>query len=164
MTSVGKQKKGQIMRKPRIYLETTMFNHYFDVDREAHADTARVFQEIKLGRYEAYTSFYVIVELDKAGEPKRSNMFALISEYNITVLEDTEESRYLADIYVSEGIIPVKYRFDGLHIAIATVYDLDYIFSLNFQHINKVKTKLMTGSINVREGYKSVIIASPMEV
>ncbi len=27
------------MRKPRIYLETTVFNHYFDVDREAHAAT-----------------------------------------------------------------------------------------------------------------------------
>ena len=100
----------------------------------------------------------------KADDPKRSKMLALISEYNITVIPADDEARDLADVYVSEGVIPVKYRYDGLHIAIATINDLEYVFSLNYQHINKVKTKTMTGLINVREGYKPVTIASPMEV
>ena len=29
------------MKKLRIYLETTLFNYYFDEDRDAHADTVR---------------------------------------------------------------------------------------------------------------------------
>jgi hypothetical protein len=29
------------LRTQRIYLETTMFNYYFDSDRDAHADTVR---------------------------------------------------------------------------------------------------------------------------
>jgi len=91
-------------------------------------------------------------------------MLALIGKYGITVLNFSDEVRDLADIYVKEGIIPAKYRYDGLHIACATVNDLDFIFSLNFQHINKVKTKAMTAVVNVREGYKSITIASPMEV
>jgi len=152
------------MRKPKIYLETTVFNHYFDTDREAHAATIELFKEIRAGKYEAYTSVYVIDELEDAKEPKRSNMLALIGRYGIAVLDESEEAGRLADIYVSEGIIPIKYYYDGLHIAIATTNDLEYIFSLNFKHINKVKTKTMTSNINIREGYRPITIASPLEV
>jgi hypothetical protein len=70
----------------------------------------------------------------------------------------------LADIYVSEKIIPQKYRTDGLHIAIATVNDLDMIISMNFQHIVKRKTILATGKINNLNGYRAIEIYSPMEV
>ena len=152
------------MRKPKIYLETTVFNHYFDTDREAHAATVALFKEIRAGKYEAYTSVYVVDELQDAKEPKRSNMLGLIGKYGVTVLDEKEEAERLADIYVSDGIIPIKYHYDGLHIAIATANDLEYIFSLNFKHINKVKTKTMTSNINIREGYRPITIASPLEV
>jgi len=152
------------MRKPKIYLETTMFNYYFDADRDAHGDTVKLFEEIQAGKYEAYTSAYVADELNDADEPKRSNMLALITGYNIMVLDATDKVRNLADMYVNDGVIPIKHRYDALHIAIATVNDLDYVFSLNFKHINKIKTKAMTSNVNIREGYKPIIIASPMEV
>lgn len=152
------------MRKPKIYLETTVFNHYFDTDREAHAATVKLFKEIKVGKYEAYTSAYVTDELVKASEPKKSNMIALIGEYGIQVLSVEDEAERLAEIYVNEGVIPARFTYDGLHIAIATTNDLECIFSLNFKHINKLKTKTMTSVINLREGYRPVTIASPMEV
>ena len=152
------------MRSPRIYLETTVFNHYFDANREAHQATVMLFKEIQMGKYEAYTSLYVADELNDAQEPKRSNMLALINKYDIKVLNISDEARELANIYVNEGIIPLKYIYDGLHIACATANDLEYIFSLNFKHINKLRTKAMTSVINVREGYRQIVIASPMEV
>jgi len=52
----------------------------------------------------------------------------------------------------------------SLHIAIATINDLDYIFSYNFQHLSRDKTKKMTSVINFREGYKPITIASVSEV
>ena len=54
------------MRIPKIYLETTMFNYYFDTERDAHADTVNLFQEIKDGKYKAFTSAYAIRELERA--------------------------------------------------------------------------------------------------
>ena len=152
------------MCKPKIYLETTMFNYYFDTERDAHPATVKLFQEIKAGKYEAYTSTYVIDEIIKANEPKKSNMLALIAEYDIAILKDSIDARQLADIYVKEGIIPVRYRYDGLHIACASVNDLEYIFSLNFKHINKLKTKIMTSNTNIMQGYRPIIIINPMEV
>lgn len=95
------------MRIPKIYLETTMFNHYFDTNRDAHADTKILFKEIQSGRYEAYTSAYAVDELNKASEPKRNNMLSLITEYNIVVLDYDydyyDEVERLTDIYVSEA-------------------------------------------------------------
>jgi hypothetical protein len=91
-------------------------------------------------------------------------MLALIGEYNITVITADYEARRLADIYVSEGVIPAAKRYDGLHIAAATIYELDYILSFNFQHINRVKTKTLTAIINFKEGYKPIMIATPGEV
>jgi len=152
------------MRRPRIYLETTMFNHYFDKDREAHIATVKLFEEMRAGKYEGYTSIYVTNELMKAEEPKRSNMLALIDKYNIVVLPAADEAVELANKYVNEGVIPVKYRYDSLHIAVASTNDLEHVFSLNYEHINKLKTKTMTSNINIREGYKPITIASPMEV
>jgi hypothetical protein len=61
-------------------------------------------------------------------------------------------------------IIPQRYRTDGLHIAIATVNDLDMIISMNFEHIVKRKTKIGTGNINALNGYRAVEIYSLMEV
>jgi hypothetical protein len=153
------------MRKQSIYLETTLFNHYFDDDRGlAHTSTVALFKEIEAEKYEAYTSTYVTDELENAPDEKRDKMLGLISEYGIIVLAPSEEAVRISDIYVSENIIPLKYRTDGLHIAIATVNDLDMIISMNFQHIVKRKTKIGTGSINALNGYRAVEICPPMEV
>ncbi|MCL2029929.1 MAG: hypothetical protein FWG93_00125 [Oscillospiraceae bacterium] len=153
------------MRKQKIYLETTLFNFYFDKDRGfAHADTVKLFEEIAAGKYEAFTSRFVIDELNNAPEAKRDKMLSLIREHDIPILENTDEAARIANLYIAEKIIPHKYRTDGLHIAIATVNDLDMIISMNFQHIVKRKTKIGTGNINALNGYRAVEIYSPMEV
>ena len=152
------------MRKPKIYLETTMFNFFLDTDRDAHADTVKLFEEIAAGQYEAYTSRPVIEELEKTNGDKRGKMLGLIADREIPILETSIEAERLADIYVEEGIIPTNYRMDGLHIAITAVNDLDMIISMNFQHIVKRKTKKMTAAINSINGYRAVEIYSPMEV
>jgi len=153
------------MKKQRMYLETTLFNYYFDEDRGfAHHSTVALFKEIASGKYEAFTSRVVIDELNNAPEEKREKMLRLILEYDIPVLETNDEAVRMANIYVEEGIIPQKYRTDGLHVAIATVSDLDMIISMNFQHIVKRNTKIGTGNINALNGYRAVEICSPMEV
>jgi len=141
-----------------------LFNYYFDKERDAHADTVRLFKEIAAGKYEAYTSQYVVEELKKAREPKREKMLALIPQYGITVLETSDVVERLADIYITEGVIPPQKREDALHIAIATVNHLDIIFSLNFKHIVKSRTILETAKINAWHGFQAIELTSPMGV
>ena len=132
----------------KLYLETTIFNYYFDEDRDGHDDTLLLFKSIRDGKHEGYTSGYTITELDETQEPKRSKMLSLVAEYGLTVLDISEESDRFASKYVTEGIIPERFRIDGAHIAIASLHGLDCLLSYNFRHINKVKTKLLTERVN----------------
>jgi len=153
------------MRKLKVYLETTLFNFYVDESKGfAHESTVALFKEIAAGKYDAFTSDFVINELERAKKEKSDKMLQLVAEYGVKVLEPDEDANRLADLYVAEGVIPQKYLTDGLHIAIATVYGLDMIVSLNFNHIVKRKTLKMTGAINILNGYSAVEIYSPMEI
>ena len=154
------------MRIPKIYLETSVLNFVFDDDSsDKKADTIKLFKEIKEGKYIPHISDYVKKEIDNTPDPdKRRKLNKIVKEYGAKVLPRTEETEQLADEYLKEGIIPEKYRTDALHIATATVYDLDMVISWNFKHIVKRKTIVNTGAINQRNGYKKVEIYSPSEV
>jgi predicted nucleic acid-binding protein len=152
------------MPKPKVYLETTMFNYYFDTDRDAHPATVALFEAIGSGEFAGFTSDYAVNELLNAQEPKKSNMLALIEKYKISKIKSSEQIKRLADRYIANRVIPENKQLDALHIAAASVNEIDYILSLNFKHINKLKTKRLVEVINLNEGYKGVQICSPMEV
>lgn len=153
------------MRVPKVYIETSVFNFVFADDApDKRNDTLSLFEEIRRGKYRPYTSDYVLGELVQAQEPKRSEMLALIQQYNMVLIPSSNEILQLAEVYVAEGIVPQKYKTDALHIAAATVIDLDLIISYNFRHIVKLKTVTMTEIVNLREGYKRIGIFSPTEV
>ena len=148
----------------RIYLETTIFNRFLDNNREYFKDTRKLFKKILQNEMDAYSSAYVLEELDKAPEPKRSEMIKLISEYKITILKIDQRAYDLSEIYIEMGIIPLKFRIDGIHIAMAAIHNMDCIVSLNFHHINKLKTKMATEIIHRMNGYNNPFICTPMEV
>jgi predicted nucleic acid-binding protein len=153
------------MKKLKLYLETTVFNFIFTEDSpDKKQDVIKLFDEINEGKYIPYTSDYVLQELLKADEPKKTKMVNLLDQYEIKLLAPDKNAEDLADKYIVEKIIPTKYRMDGIHIAMATTNDLDIIVSYNFQHIVKLKTIMGTESINLREGYKRIGIYSPTEV
>lgn len=153
------------MRVPKIYLETSALNFVFsDQDPEKKMDTIKLFEEIKEGRYKPFTSKYVTEEVEKAQSEKRDSINDLILKYGIEALECTSEVEELAEEYVKEGIIPRKYMTDALHIAVATVNEIDIIVSWNFNHIVKRKTVIATEIVNLRNGYKKVEIYSPLGI
>ena len=148
------------MRKQKLYLETTLFNYYFDDDKGfAHNSTVSLFMEIADGKYEAFTSRFVINE--QCSGSQCDKIINLIFKYDIPILETSDEAMRIADLYIEEQIIPQKNRTDVLHIAIATVNELDMIISINFQHIAKRKTKIGTGNINAPNGYRNLKICAP---
>ena len=107
--------------KLHLYLETTVFNYYFDNDREGHGDVVRLLESIGSGQFAGYASEYVLDELRAASEPKRSNMLALIERYGIITLANSPTAEYLANLYIQAGVIPASHPVDSLHIATASV-------------------------------------------
>ncbi|MDR3200250.1 MAG: hypothetical protein LBT68_02215, partial [Spirochaetales bacterium] len=90
-----------------IYLETTLFNAYFDLPLDRQIYTREIFRLVKEGQFTAFTSNYVITELSAEVDTERKNeMLALMNCYPITNLAGGEDEERLAKIYMSEEIFP----------------------------------------------------------
>jgi hypothetical protein len=158
------------MTPARVYLETTMFSFYYGQEtspeyRQYKADTRAVFELIKAGKFEPFTSLYAVGEIDdEKNQEKRLNMRGLITDYGVKILEPTDEARRLADLYVREGVVSPAWITDAAHIAITAVNGLDFIVSLNFEHIARPWTIERVRRVNIREDSKGVGIYKPGEV
>ena len=149
--------------KLRLYLETTVFNWYFD-ERPEHEEVVRLFEAIRAGKFAGYTSGYVTDELRKAPEPKRTNMLDLIEAYGIVSLEPHPKATSLAETYRNAGIIPQSQGYDSLHVAAASLYDIDVVVSYNFHHINRDKVKALVPGVNADWGLSKIVILTAKEV
>jgi hypothetical protein len=154
---------------PKVYFETTMFSFYHEErNRPGYLAlkemTRNAFAHLSSKNYYIYTSSVAVGELIK--EPnirKREKTLLLIQEFGVTLLEEDEEARILADLYLKEKVIPASEPVDALHIAIATVNGLDFIVSLNFEHIVRPWTIERVRRINLKEKYKPVGLYKPEE-
>lgn len=70
----------------------------------------------------------------------------------------------VSEKFIQNGVIPVKYSDDAVHLALALCNNIDYIFSWNFKHMVKLKTKRAIRLFAIKEGYKELEIVSPQEV
>ena len=80
------------------------------------------------------------------------------------MIATTAEALALADAYQQHGILTPKFYADGMHIALATIAEVDLLVSWNFWHIVRYdKIRLFT-AVNLERGYKPLAIYSPREV
>jgi len=153
------------MRKLRIYLDTSIISNLIADDAPKMMEySLRLWDEIKEGLYDVYISDVVLTEIDACPEPKRTGLFDYIEAISCTEVTMTDEAADLATQYIASGIIPIKYRDDAFHIALATVLDCSVIVSWNFTHMVKLKTINGVNNINRGLGYRELEIVSPMSI
>ncbi len=70
----------------------------------------------------------------------------------------------LADHYLAAGILPLSASNDALHMAQATVEDLDVVVSWNMKHMVRLKTREGIEAVNKLHGYREIKIVTPEEV
>jgi len=88
------------MKKPQLYLETSVWNFYFADDApEKKEITLIFFDKIKRGEYEIFISDIVVEEIGKADDNKKKMLLNIIVEYNPHRLIVDEEVAELTKIY-----------------------------------------------------------------
>jgi hypothetical protein len=80
------------------------------------------------------------------------------------LLSVTEEVLTILAAYESHGVLGPRFRNDMLHIALATVAEVDVLVSWNFRHIVRLDKIQQFNRINLELGYKALAIYSPREV
>lgn len=154
------------MRKLKLYLDTSVWNFYYADDApEKKEITRQFFENLKAGYYQIYSSAVVIQEIENADEKTRSELSVLLEEYKPIMLEVDDEIDELAGIYINEGIVPERKWDDALHIAIATVNEMDGLVSWNYRHLANLNKKEKVRAVNIMHGYlKELEMITPMEV
>ena len=151
------------MKKLKIYLDTSVISH-LDAPEvpEKEADTLRLWEDIRLGKYDVVMSELTYSEVDRCPhEAKRLMMRSELASIDSTYAEQTEEAERLAALYVEMGGLPPKSGDDAIHIAIATIAGCDVVLSWNFKHIVNLRALNAVDAVNIREGYRTLRILSP---
>ncbi len=105
----------------------------------------------------------VAVEIHPAPEPVRLQ-YAEILNLGAEFLGVSDEALDVATVYEARGILAARFRNDMLHIALATVADVDMVVSWNFRHVVRFEKIRLFNAVNLELGYKPIQIYSPREV
>ncbi|MGD2088899.1 MAG: type II toxin-antitoxin system VapC family toxin [Candidatus Aminicenantes bacterium] len=156
------------MKKLKIYLDTSVINFLFADDTPDFKKITEDFFKEYFGRYDIFVSDIVLLEINKTvDQQQKSRLLSVIDDYPFKILEiaNNEAIGYLSELYIKEGVIPQKKKEDALHIAVATVYEMDILLSWNFKHLANIKKQININAINEKEGYlKKLSLLSPLEV
>lgn len=74
------------------------------------------------------------------------------------------ESVDLAMAYLKEGVVGPTSLDDCIHIATATIHQVDLLVSWNFKHIVNILRIRGYNSINIKNGYSVLEIRSPKDL
>ena len=162
------------MRKPNLFLETSVFGFYYDemeVNRYKKEATRQLFSQIKMGFFEAYIGEITVVELERTSNISlKSLFFDLIRDFGVEVVrldkQKREEVEFLTKRYLEEGVIPSDKIDDGIHIATMVVEPwLEVLVTWNCQHIANINIERRLKAITLENGYEfNFKIATPEEV
>jgi len=149
------------MKKLKVYIDTSVIGGCFDKIFKEWSN--KLFEEFISGKKKAIISDTVLEELERAPKEVREKLNEIpdkfVEKFNIT-----DEIRNLTEQYMKQKIVSPKYRDDALHIATATIINVDVLVSWNFKHIVNFNRIRQFNSINILEGYKELEIRTPQEV
>lgn len=149
------------MKKSRIYLDTSVIGRCHD--EEFRTWSNGLMKDFRLKNYLPVLSELTFDEISKAPKPVQETLRTLL-EYDPEVLEITEVALDLSEEYLNRKILTPKFRDDALHIALASLANVDVLVSWNFRHIVHYDKIRLFNAVNIENGLKSIDIYSPREV
>ncbi len=145
----------------KYYLDTSIFGGYFDSEFEEA--TKKLFEQIRNKNIKIIYSELTRNELMNA--PKQVKDFVnSLPEDAIEYVELVDEALDLADIYIQENVVGKTSKEDCIHIALATLCRADVLVSWNFKHIVNLSRIRGYNAVNLKTGYPTIEIRSPLEL
>ena len=153
--------------KPRAYLETSVISYLTawpsrDPIRAADQLVTREWWENRRGDHDLFASDVVSDEVG-AGDPVAApERLAAIAGLPVFVVVD--ETVQLADDLTSRVPLPEKARLDALHIALASLGDVDFLLTWNCTHIANPMLRHRIEEVIRSSGRVAPTICTPYEL
>lgn len=146
-----------------VYIETSVPSAYVTTRTDPgslhrRASTRRWWSE-QLHLYSPWTSESVLIELKREVWPGQRDAIALVEP--LPHLEIDDEVLGVATQYVANLLVPRDLGGDAIHLALACVYEMDFLLTWNIRHLaNPNKLDHLT-IINRRLGLLTPVIVTP---
>lgn len=123
---------------PTAYIETTIPSYYTaryarDVVQITRQSATKRWWDEGCSGFELFTSQEVLDEASRGDSEAALRRLEMLVE--IAVLEFNSEVEILARRLIVAELVPVSVASDAVHIAIASVYRIDFLVTWNFKHI-----------------------------
>jgi len=146
--------------RPLLYLDTSIPSAYYnDRQPERQLFTQRLWHD-KLPNHHLVISNITVKEIDATKNRRRRKKLQRLIHLLDTRIA-TPAGVALANEYLKILSMP---EYDALHVAIAAVFSCEILLSWNFRHIVNDRNKQKINEINLLNGYKSIIILSPLKL
>ena len=132
--------------KPKIYLESSVINMFFQDDAPYLRDLTKQFWSDALPHFDGYVSEVVLAEIRATEDVDlRKALETLVKGFKI--LEITEGIVKLSEIYLSHRRLP---RGDVFHLASASIGEMNFLITWNLRHLYKLGTQEMIREVNAK--------------
>ena len=153
--------------KKTVYIETSIISYLAaKKSRDFKSDTwqqiTRQWWEQSRKNYDLFTSTLVFIESRRGDLKAAEQRIACLT--NIPVLTIDAEVENLANKLLLKGGLPSRAAIDALHVAVATVHEIDYLLTWNCRHIDNAAIKPLMRSVCIIENYHLPEICTPMEL
>jgi hypothetical protein len=150
-----------VVKTPRVYVDTSVIGGCCDPEFEQWSEG--LLKDFEMRLLLPVISEIVIAEISDAPAQVQER-FAELLDAKPEIIKVTPASEDLAQAYLAHGVLSANYSDDALHIALATIADVDILTSWNFRHIVHFDKIRMFNAVNLQYGYKAIQICSPREV
>ncbi len=150
-----------------VYIETSIFGHL----TARPTDNLIVAANVKITQdwWEDYRFIFALYASELVeDEASKGDSVIAIQRLNLLqslmFLELTEEAFELAQAFLNQSNLPDKAANDALHMALATVYGLDYLLTWNCKHMANAQIQRKLTQISSDLGYILPVICTPYEL
>ena len=150
-----------------LYLDTSIIG-YLTIRPSTNLITAsnsiitQSWWDTRRQNFTLYISEVVLEELARGDQEIATKRLDLINELPLLELNETVEE--LAQQFLTKSNLPPKASDDALHIALATIYKVDYLLTWNCKHIANAQIQKKLSQISIQSGYELPTICTPYEL
>lgn len=149
------------MKILRIYIDTSVIGGCFDAEFKEWSNA--LVDNFRKRRFIPVVSDVTAAEVEPAPEFVRE-LYRSILALQPEEIQTHPEALELVRRYAERSVLGAKFFNDMLHIALATIAEVDVLVSWNFKHIVRLDKIRLFNAVNIEQGYKPLTIYSPREI
>lgn len=150
-----------------VYIETSIIGyltarHSNNLILMANLEATRQWWETRRQQFTLYASQVVLDEVSRGDAEISARRLETLRGFPLLKISTAVQS--LAVQFLERSNLPPRAADDALHIAAATIYDLDYLLTWNCKHIANAQIQKKLAQISLEAGYELPTICTPYEL